>query len=139
MVDELADIERGDISVAVDTKPASTAKDVVADGVAHTILHDATVLGAVVDLVDVVDAGLKVVGMDARFPVIATVVYVLRGKAKIAQGTLLPKGAMFVQVLDKEITALVEHRKGVKNTIAYFEVVGVDLRDIASIEVHGMT
>ena len=139
MVDELADIERGDISVAVDTKPASTAKDVVADGVAHTILHDATVLGAVVDLVDVVDAGLKVVGMDARFPVIATVVYVLRGKAKIAQGTLRPKGAMFVQVLDKEITALVEHRKGVKNTIAYFEVVGVDLRDIASIEVHGMT
>ena len=88
MVDELADIERGDISVAVDTKPASTAKDVVSDGVAHTILHDATVLGAVVDLVDVVDAGLKVVGMDARFPVIATVVYVLRGKAKIAQGTL---------------------------------------------------
>ena len=88
MVDELADIERGDISVAVDTKPASTAKDVVADGVAHTILHDATVLGAVVDLVDVVDAGLKVVGMDARFPVIATVVYVLRGKAKIAKGTL---------------------------------------------------
>ena len=46
---------------------------------------------------------------------------------------------MFVQVLDKEITALVEHRKGVKNTIAYFEVVGVNLRDIASIEVHGMT
>lgn len=88
MVDELADIERGDISVAVDTKPASTAKDVVADGVAHTILHDATVLGAVVDLVDVVDAGLKVVGMDARFPVIATFVYVLRGKAKVAQGAL---------------------------------------------------
>ena len=77
MVDELADIERGDISVAVDTKPASTAEDVVADGVAHTILHDATVLGTVVDLVDVVDAGLKVVGMDARFPAIATVVYVL--------------------------------------------------------------
>ena len=46
---------------------------------------------------------------------------------------------MFVQVLDKEIAALVEHRKGVENTIAYFEVVGVDLRDIASIEVHGMT
>lgn len=46
---------------------------------------------------------------------------------------------MFVQVLDKEITALVEHRKGVKNSIAYFEVVGVNLRDIASIEVHGMT
>lgn len=88
MVDELADIERGDIFVAVDTKPASTAKDVVAGGVAHTILHDATVLGTVVDLVDVVDVGLKVIGMHARFPVIATVVYVLRGKAKIAQGAL---------------------------------------------------
>lgn len=46
---------------------------------------------------------------------------------------------MFVQVFDKEITALVEHRKGVENAIAYFEVVGVGLRDIASIEVHGMT
>ena len=46
---------------------------------------------------------------------------------------------MFVQVLDKEITTFVEHRKGVENTIAYFEVVGVDLRDITSIEVHGMT
>ena len=30
MVDDLADIERGDISVAVDTKPSSTAEDVVA-------------------------------------------------------------------------------------------------------------
>ena len=139
MVDELADIERGDIFVAVDAKPASTAEDVVADGIAHTILHDATVLGAVIDLVDVVDVGLKVIGMHARFPVIATVVYVLRGKAKIAQGALRPKGAMFVQVLDKEITTFVEHRKGVENTIAYFEVVGVDLRDITSIEVHGMT
>ena len=88
MIDKLSDIERGDISVAVDTKPASTAKDVVADGIAHTILHDATVLGAVIDLVDVVDAGLKVIGMDARFPVIATVVYVLRGETEIAQGTL---------------------------------------------------
>ena len=88
MVDELADIERGDISVAVDTKPASTAKDVVADGVAHAVLHDAAVFGAVKDLVDVVGVGLEVIGMDARFPVIATVVYVLRGKAKIAQGTL---------------------------------------------------
>lgn len=46
---------------------------------------------------------------------------------------------MFVQVLDKEIAALVEHRKGIENAIAYFEVVGVDLRDIASIKVHGMT
>ena len=88
MVDELADIERGDISVAVDTKPASTAKDVVADGVAHTILHDSMVFGAVIDLVDVVGKSLKVIGMDARFPVIAAVVYVLRGKAEIAQGTL---------------------------------------------------
>ena len=46
---------------------------------------------------------------------------------------------MFVQVLDKEITAFVEHRKGVENAVAYLEVVGVDLRDIASIKVHGMT
>lgn len=46
---------------------------------------------------------------------------------------------MFVQVLDKEITTFVEHRKGVENAIAYFKVIGVDLRDIASIEVHGMT
>ena len=46
---------------------------------------------------------------------------------------------MFVQVLDKEITTFVEHRKGVENAVAYFEVVGVDLRDIASVEVHGMT
>ena len=45
---------------------------------------------------------------------------------------------MFVQVLDKEIAAFVEHRKGVENAIANFEVVGVDLRDIASIKVHGM-
>ena len=45
---------------------------------------------------------------------------------------------MFVQVLDKAITAFVEHRKGIKNAIAYFEVVGVDLRDIASIKMHGM-
>ena len=96
-------------------------------------------LGAVIDLVDVVDVGLKVIGMHARFPVIATVVYVLRGKAKIAQGALRPKGAMFVQVLDKEITTFVEHRKGVENAIAYFEVVGVDLRDIAPIKVYGMT
>lgn len=46
---------------------------------------------------------------------------------------------MFVQVLDKEIAAFVEHRKGVENSIAYFEVVGVGLCDIASIKVHGMT
>ena len=45
---------------------------------------------------------------------------------------------MFVQVLDKEISAFVEHRKGVENAIAYFEVVGVGLRDVAPIEVHGM-
>ena len=45
---------------------------------------------------------------------------------------------MFVQVLDKEIAAFVEHRKGVENAIANFEIVGVDLRDIASIKVHGM-
>ena len=46
---------------------------------------------------------------------------------------------MFIQVLDKEITAFVEHRKGVEKAIAYFEVVGVDLRDIAPIKVYGMT
>ena len=46
---------------------------------------------------------------------------------------------MFIQVLDKEITAFVEHRKGVENTVAYFEVVGVDLHDIASIKVRGVT
>lgn len=45
---------------------------------------------------------------------------------------------MFVQVLDKEISAFVEHRKGVENAIAYFKVVGVGLCDIASIKVHGM-
>ena len=88
MVDEFADIERGDISVAVDTKATGATEYVVVIGIAHAILHDATVLGAVIDLVDVVDAGLKVIGMDARFPVIAAVVYVLRGKAKITQGTL---------------------------------------------------
>ena len=88
MVDELADIERGDISVAVDAKPASTAEDVVAGGIAYTVLHDATVLGAVENQVNIIGKRFKVVGMDARFPVIATVVYVLRGKAKIAQGTL---------------------------------------------------
>ena len=88
MVDELADIERGDISVAVDAKPASTAEDVVAGGISYAVLHNSTVFSAVIDLVDVVDVGLKVIGMDARFPVIAAVVYVLRGKAKIAQGTL---------------------------------------------------
>ena len=139
MVDELADVERGGISVAIDTKPASTAEDVAAGGIAYTVLHDSTVLGAVIDLVDVVDTGFKVIGMDARFPVIAVVVYMLRRKTEIAQGTLRPKDAMFVQVLDKEITAFVEHRKRVENAVAYFEVVGVDLRDIASIKVHGMT
>ena len=45
---------------------------------------------------------------------------------------------MLVQVLDKAITAFVEHRKGIENAVAYFEVVGVDLHDIASIKVHGM-
>ena len=45
---------------------------------------------------------------------------------------------MFVQVFDKEIAAFVEHRKGVESAIANFEVVGVDLRDIASIKAHGM-
>ena len=45
---------------------------------------------------------------------------------------------MLVQVLDKEITALAEHRKGVENAIAYFEIVGVNLRDVASIKMHGM-
>ena len=139
MVDEFADIERGDISVAVDAKPASTAENVVTRGIAHAVLHDAAVFGAVKDLVDVVGVGLEVIGMDARLPEIAAAVYVLRRKTEIAQGTLRPKGAVLVQVLDKEITALVEHRKGVKNAIAYFEVVGVDLRDIAPIEVHGMT
>ena len=139
MVDKFADIERGSISVAVDAKPASTAENVVTRGIAHAVLHDATVLGAVVDLVDVVDAGLKVVGMDARLPEIAAAVYVLRRKTEIAQGTLRPKGAVLVQVLDKEIAAFVEHRKGVENTVAYFEVVGVGLRDITSIKMHGMT
>ena len=88
MVDELADIERGDISVAVDTKPASTAEDVVAGGVAHAVLHDVAMFGAVIDLVDVVGIGLKVIGMDTRFPIIVTVVYMLRRKTKIAQGAL---------------------------------------------------
>lgn len=88
MVDELANIERGDISVAVDTKPASTAENVVAGGVAYAVLHDATVLGAVIDLVDIVAIGLEVIGMDARFPVIVAVVYMLRRKAKVAHSAL---------------------------------------------------
>lgn len=88
VVDELADIERGDISVAVDTKPASTAEDVIAGGIAHAVLHDVTMFGAVIDLVDVVGIGLKVIGMDTRFPIIVTVVYMLRRKTKIAQGAL---------------------------------------------------
>ena len=88
MVDDLADIERGDISVAVDTKPSSTAEDVVAGGIAYAVLHNSTVFSAVIDLVDVVGKSLKVIGMDARFPVIAAVVYMLRRKTEIAQGTL---------------------------------------------------
>ena len=84
------------MSVAIDTKPASTAQDVVAGGVAHAVLHDATVFGAVIDLVDVVGVGLEVIGMDARLPEIATAVYVLRRKTEIAQGTLRPKGAVLV-------------------------------------------
>ena len=88
VVDELADIERRDIFVAVDTKPASTAEDVVAGGIAHAVLHDSTVLGAVVDLVDIVDIGLEVIGMDARFPVIVAVVDMLRRKTEIAHGAL---------------------------------------------------
>ncbi len=88
MVDELADIERGGISVAVDTKPASAAKDVVARGIAHAVLHDAAVFGAVVDLVDIAGIGLKVIGMDTRFPVIVAVVDMLGRKTEIAQGAL---------------------------------------------------
>lgn len=45
---------------------------------------------------------------------------------------------MFVLVLDKAITAFIEHRKGIENAVAYFEVVGVHLCDIASIKMHGM-
>ena len=88
MVDELADIERGDTFVAVDTKPASTAENVVTSGIAHAVLHDATVLGAVVDLVDIVAIGLEVIRVDTRLPVIVTVVYMLRRKAEIAHGAL---------------------------------------------------
>ena len=88
VVDELADIERGDAFVAVDAKSASTAEDVVAGGVAHTVLHDATVLGAVIDLVDIVAIGLEVIGVDTRFPVIVAVVYMLRRKTEVAHGTL---------------------------------------------------
>lgn len=84
------------MSVAIDTKPASTAQDVVAGGVAHAVLHDSTVLGAVIDLVDVVGVGLEVIEMDARLPEIAAAVYVLRRKTEIAQGTLRPKGAVLV-------------------------------------------
>lgn len=88
MIDEFADIERGLVFVPIDAKTASTAEHVVACGVAYTILHDSMVLGAVIDLVDVVGKSLKVIGMDARFPAIATVVYVLRRKSEIAQGVL---------------------------------------------------
>ena len=88
MVDELADIERGSISVAVDAKPASTAENVVTRGIAHAVLHDAAVFGAIIDLVDIADVGLEVIGVDARFPVIVAVVYMLRRKTEIAQGAL---------------------------------------------------
>ena len=84
VVDKFADIERGGISVAFDTKPASATKDVVAHGIAHTVLHNAAVFGAVVDLVDIVGIGLKVIGMDTRFPVIVAVVYMLGRKTEIA-------------------------------------------------------
>ena len=88
MIDELADIERGDTFVAVDTKPASAAEDVIAGGIAHAVLHDATVLGAVVDQVDIFAIGLEVIGVDTRLPVIVAVVYMLRRKAEIAHGAL---------------------------------------------------
>ena len=88
MIDELADIERGLVFAPIDAKTASTAEHVVACGVAYTILHDSMVFGAVIDLVDVVGKSLKVIGMDARFPVIAAVVYMLRRKTEVAQGTL---------------------------------------------------
>ena len=88
MVDELADIERGDTFVAVDTKPASTAENVVTGGIAHAILQDVTVFGAVIDLVDIVAIGLEVIGVDTRLPVIVAVVYMLRRKAKIAHSAL---------------------------------------------------
>lgn len=88
MVNKFADIERGGISVAVDAKPASAAEDVVARGIAHAVLHDAAVFGAIIDLVDVVDVGLKVIGVDARFPVIVAVVDMLGRKTEIAQGAL---------------------------------------------------
>ena len=45
---------------------------------------------------------------------------------------------MFVQVLDKEIAASLSIERASKMRIANFEIVGVDLRDIASIKVHGM-
>lgn len=88
MVNKFADIERGGISVAVDAKPASAAEDVVARGIAHAVLHDAAVFGAVVDLVDIAGIGLKVIGMDTRFPVIVAVVDMLGRKTEIAQGAL---------------------------------------------------
>lgn len=88
VIDEFANVERGRVSVSVDAIASDATKHVIASSVAHSILHDAIVLGAVVNLVDIVDIGLEVIGMDARFPVIVAVVYMLRRKTEIAQGAL---------------------------------------------------
>ena len=86
--DEFANVERGRVSVSVDAIASDATKHVIASSVAHSIPHDAIVLGAVVNLVDIVDIGLEVIGMDARFPVIVAVVHMLRRKTEIAQGAL---------------------------------------------------
>ena len=109
VVDELADIERGRVFISIDAIAPNTAKYVIVLGVAYAILHHAIVPGAVKDLADILGVRLEVVGVYARFPVIAAVVYVLRRQAKVAHCSLRPKRAVFIKVFDKEIASLIEH------------------------------
>ena len=109
VVDELSNIERGCVFVAIDAIGSYAAQYVIALGVAYAILHHAIVSGAVKDLVDILGVRLEVVGVYARIPVIAAVVYVLRGQAKVAHCSLRPKRAVLIEVFDKEIASLIEH------------------------------
>ena len=109
VVDKLSNIERGCVFVAIDAIGSYAAQYVIALGVAYAILHHAIVSGAVKDLVDILGVRLEVVGVYARIPVIAAVVYVLRGQAKVAHCSLRPKRAVLIEVFDKEIASLIEH------------------------------
>ena len=94
--------------------------------------------GAVKDLVDILGVRLEVVRVHAPFPIIVTVVYMLRRQAKVAQRSLRPKRAVLIEVFDKEIASLIEHRDGVKDAVADLIVVRMDLADVAAIQVDGM-